>query len=59
MITAALTRGVAPSEIAKGLPGYSGERYKVYMEKVKKTQAVLAEIGAPEVRKEAPEAKTA
>lgn len=59
-ITAALTRGVAPSEIAKALPGYSGEKYKTYMEKVKKTQAVLTEAGALEVKKEPPaEVKTA
>jgi hypothetical protein len=59
-ITAALTRGVAPSEIAKALPGYSGEKYKAYMEKVKKTQAVLAESSALEIKKEIPaEVKTA
>lgn len=60
LITAALTRGVAPSEIAKALPGYSGEKYKTYMEKVRKTQAVLTETGALEVKKDSPaEVKTA
>lgn len=61
MITAALTRGVAPSDIAKSLPGYSGAKYTEYMEKVKKTQATLAKTGAlgPKKEAEAPEVKTA
>lgn len=44
-ITAKLTQGIAPSDIAKSLPGYRGEKYKIYMEKVTRTQATLSEVG--------------
>lgn len=46
LITTKLAQGIAPSDIAKALPGYRGEKYKQYMEKVARTQATLAEVGA-------------
>lgn len=45
VITTKLAQGVAPSDIAKSLPGYRGEKYKFYMEKVARTQATLAASG--------------
>jgi hypothetical protein len=44
-IIAKLTQGMSPSDVAKSLPGYRGEKYRSYMEKVTRTQATLAEVG--------------
>lgn len=39
-----LGQGMAPSAVAKSLPGYSARKYRDYMEKVAKVEASLAEF---------------
>lgn len=44
LITNRLAQGMAPSDVAKSLPGYSGRKFQQYMGKVQKTQALLASL---------------
>lgn len=46
LITSALRRGAAPGVIAKGLPGYSGRRYRDYLAKVEAVRDELEVQGA-------------
>jgi hypothetical protein len=40
-ITVLLTKGMSPSAIAKQLPGYRGEKYNEYVERVRQVKALL------------------
>lgn len=40
-ITMLLTQGIAPGDVAKSLPGYSGRKYQEYMAKVREVQTAL------------------
>jgi hypothetical protein len=51
-----LGQGMAPSDVAKSLPGYSGKKYAEYVEKVRQVKAALDQEAA---RAGAPEAQTA
>jgi hypothetical protein len=48
LITSKLTQGMAPSDVAKSLPGFSGRKYQQYMEEVQKTQTLLAALSVSE-----------
>lgn len=41
-----LGRGIAASDIAKSLPGYSARNYKDYAERVRQVQQILSQIDA-------------
>ena len=46
VIAARLGQGMAPNEVAKSLPGYSGRKYADYVERVRHVKAILEEQGA-------------
>lgn len=48
-----LGRGMAASDVAKSLPGYSARKYKEYREKVQKIENALAEVEPEEAIQEA------
>lgn len=44
-ITMRLAQGMAPSDVAKSLPGYSARNYQAYMAKVRQVKATMEEQG--------------
>jgi len=47
-ITAHLVQGVAPSRVAKQLPGYTPKRYQDFATKVERVKGILADVGTDE-----------
>lgn len=45
MIAVKLAQGMAPNEVAKSLPGYSGRKYNEYVERVRQVKTLLDEQG--------------